>query len=237
MIYDSLVAAKKFEPKYRLTRVRAACHQIPTHGAACGWREEEGRGGSWASGVRGGPGMPVPPRHRAPPQPRSSAWARRRASRASSARRGRTAPRRRDPPPGPTPPAPSPRPPPPIPPPPAPHPPRARGPARRAPPPVPNSPRLPAPACRPPALPPRRACSALLARPPTRRVMPGSRVEVCSPCRSIPAGAWSQEGQDAGRGVSGCPWIAHGGTSTKIVSYVYTRATPPRIVAVVVLRF
>ena len=26
MIYDSLVAAKKFEPKYRLTRVRPAAH-------------------------------------------------------------------------------------------------------------------------------------------------------------------------------------------------------------------
>ena len=59
MIYDSLVAAKKFEPKYRLTRVRPACHQLPTHGAACGWREGEGR--AVASGVRGEAGMRVPP--------------------------------------------------------------------------------------------------------------------------------------------------------------------------------
>ena len=48
MIYDSLVAAKKFEPKYRLTRVRPACHQIRMHGAACAWREGEGRAvASW----------------------------------------------------------------------------------------------------------------------------------------------------------------------------------------------
>merc|ERR1712166_1620888 len=38
------------------------------------------------------------------------------------------------------------------------------------------------------------------------------------PCQE---GAWSQEGQDAGRCVGSCWWIAHGdGTSTKI-SYVY----------------
>ena len=48
MIYDSLVAAKKFEPKYRLTRVRPACHQIRMHGAACGWRE--GRVVRWRRG-------------------------------------------------------------------------------------------------------------------------------------------------------------------------------------------
>ena len=53
---------------------------------------------------------------------------------------------------------------------------------------------------------------------------------------SILTGAWSQEGQDAGRCVGSCWWIAHGdGTSTKISSvYTHTLFTPPRIVAVVV---
>ena len=97
---------------------------------------------------------------------RSLVWARPRPRPASSARRGRTVPRRRAPPPA-----------------------------------------------------PRHACNALLAQPP-HAGMPGSR-RLAHRAPSILSGAWSQEGQDAGRCVGSCWWIAHGdGTSTKI-SYVY----------------
>lgn len=128
------------------------------------WRE--GRALLLRLGDRSRPGSR---RAAASPSPlvlRSLVWARPRPRPASSARRGRTVPRRRAPPPA-----------------------------------------------------PRHACNALLAQPP-HAGMPGSR-RLAHRAPSILSGAWSQEGQDAGRCVGSCWWIAHGdGTSTKI-SYVY----------------
>ena len=83
MIYDSLVAAKKFEPKYRLTRVSRPpleCTLVAGVGLLGAWRRDGGR--------------PFPFSLCDACIPRSSVWARPRRRPASSARRGRTVPRR-----------------------------------------------------------------------------------------------------------------------------------------------
>lgn len=65
MIYDSLVAAKKFEPKYRLTRVRPAAI-IVVVGRGGLWRRVGGRGGpcccDW--GIGAALAVAAPPPHR-----------------------------------------------------------------------------------------------------------------------------------------------------------------------------
>ena len=63
MIYDSLVAAKKFEPKYRLTRVRPAAIIVAV-GRGGLWRRVGGRGGPccWEEWLEAA--VPPPHRHR-----------------------------------------------------------------------------------------------------------------------------------------------------------------------------
>lgn len=113
MIYDNLVAAKKYEPKYRLTRVRTTLHEgdaspVFSARARAQWMTPRTRRTS-----RGHPQPPRTPLHTRMPHDsrsarwltrprrtlpatarRSSAWARPRASPANSARSAKTAARR-----------------------------------------------------------------------------------------------------------------------------------------------